>query len=106
MHTYISDITKSYLEVANYYTVGVTRLNVAPFQHVSTNQDEPIKSLASQTFFFFFFFFLQRPFWIFNRPQEQILDRNRRAVNNRIPTTRLAHSCAVPENHPQTTSSD
>lgn len=56
MHTYISDITKSYLEVANYYTVGVTRLNVAPFQHVSTNQDEPIKSLASQTFFSFSFF--------------------------------------------------
>lgn len=57
MHTYISDITKSYLEVANYYTVGVTWLNVAPFQHISTNQDEPIKSLASQTFFFFLFLF-------------------------------------------------
>lgn len=56
MHTYISDITKSYLEVANYYTVGVTWLNVAPFQHIPTNQDEPIKSLASQTFFFLFLF--------------------------------------------------
>lgn len=28
MHTYISDITKSYLEVGNYYTVDVIWLNV------------------------------------------------------------------------------
>lgn len=30
MHTYISDITKSYLEVGNYYTVDVIWLNVDP----------------------------------------------------------------------------
>lgn len=34
MHTYISDITKSYRGVANYYTVGVAWLNVDPSQHM------------------------------------------------------------------------
>lgn len=51
MHTYISDITKSYLEVGNYYTVDVIWLNVDPLSIFvpSKNQDQSIRSLASQT---------------------------------------------------------
>lgn len=37
MHTNISDITKSYREVANYYTVGVAWLNVDPSPRIRMN---------------------------------------------------------------------